>query len=171
MQCVQFIGIAKEALKRSTLNGCWKAIWPTCIAKNEEVPDMDATIIKISKAVGKEGFENLEKKDLEELMIDYPLDDDELMELLVESEAVSSRVDDNAEYVQEFNQTKLIELLALAEKLGDLALDEDLVTERAVQFRADLQKAMTRYNELLKHQSRSVSSDNSSVHDVEMLSP
>ncbi|XP_062706321.1 uncharacterized protein LOC134287721 [Aedes albopictus] len=168
--CVRFIGIAKEALKRSTLNGCWRAIWPTCVSKNETEVDMDATILKICHAVGKEGFENLEKKDLEELMIDHPIDDDELMELLIESEENFGDAEESEACGQEFNQTKLGELLEMAEKMGDMALDEDLDVERAVEFRADLRRVTLRYNQLFKQQSVTVlAAKNCSVDEERMV--
>lgn len=79
-----------------------------------------------------------------ELLVDNLLDDDELLKLLIETEESSGGTEESEAFGQEFNQTKLRELL---ENMGDLAFDADLEVERALQFRADVQRVMIRYNQ------------------------
>ncbi|XP_039961467.1 uncharacterized protein LOC120775371 [Bactrocera tryoni] len=76
--------MAKEKLRVSSLNSCWKALWPECVKSGTSVPQppMETSeIIALAHEIEGEGFEDLQMEDVDELMIDKPLEDDYLIEL------------------------------------------------------------------------------------------
>lgn len=99
-----------------------------------------------------------------------PLEHVEFMELIVDPVAASNGIEIKKEHPIEFNQDKLDELLKMSGRMIDVALDGDLKTERAMQFRRDMKRAMASYTDLHEKQSNMLFNDYNSVHDQDVLS-
>ncbi|XP_058827231.1 tigger transposable element-derived protein 1-like [Topomyia yanbarensis] len=74
-ECVGFIEQALNMLKKSTLNACWKPLWPDCVHSSLPANNMDSEILLLTHAVGGEGFKDFTTTDIEE-MIKEPFVDD-----------------------------------------------------------------------------------------------
>ncbi|XP_050340763.1 tigger transposable element-derived protein 1-like [Bactrocera neohumeralis] len=64
MDCINQVKIALDLLKPSTLNSCWKNIWPECVKCKDPVIDNNAEladIITMANAIGGDGFDDLSK--------------------------------------------------------------------------------------------------------------
>ena len=85
MDCITNASSAIKQLRVSTLNACWKAMWPECVKSGNSVPQKSiecSEIITLSHAIGGEGFDNMQSADIDELLIDKPIDDEDLIELM-----------------------------------------------------------------------------------------
>ena len=82
MHCITH---AVKHLRTSTLNDCWRKIWRKCVESGISVTDYSVVcteIITLLHAIGGEGFDNMDTAGIEELMIEKPLDEEELLEVV-----------------------------------------------------------------------------------------
>ena len=60
-----------EELKSYTLKSCWKKLWPVLTAENDEesvqIQILTANIAEIVNGIGRDGFEQIESSDFQEL--------------------------------------------------------------------------------------------------------
>jgi hypothetical protein len=63
LDCVKIVAAAKEEVRKSTLNGSWRNIWPSVVLeKNKALPPIEdeyQRIINLAHSVGGEGFEGM----------------------------------------------------------------------------------------------------------------
>ncbi|XP_021711844.1 tigger transposable element-derived protein 1-like, partial [Aedes aegypti] len=76
--CVNHIGSALAAMQMSTLNACWKPLWPECVHHKSQQNVDDREIILLAHAVGGEGFNDMTVEEVGEMMEDAVVDDEEL---------------------------------------------------------------------------------------------
>lgn len=77
MYCISHASYAVTQLRTHTLNACWRKIWPECVESGNSVKDTSivcSEIIILSHAIGGEGFDNMDTADIDELLIEKPLD-------------------------------------------------------------------------------------------------
>ncbi|XP_055616653.1 tigger transposable element-derived protein 1-like [Toxorhynchites rutilus septentrionalis] len=146
-ECVGYIGAAVADIKPSTLNACWRSIWPERVKKRPRAEETDdvSEIILLAHAIGGEGFNDMNSDDVEELTLEAALGDEDLLDMTQHSEQ-----EKNCDDVQEMSAEKLEEGLRLAEQLANHFIANDIHVERAVSFRNDLTYCMARYKELHK---------------------
>ena len=103
-------------MKQSTLNHCWKPLWPDCI-RTPAVPDSheDAEILLLAHAVGGEGFDDFSHNDIAELLKVPIIDDDALVECVSKTDVMNSDDSDD----DEFPAAVIEEGLQMAAKLAD----------------------------------------------------
>ncbi|XP_061388963.1 tigger transposable element-derived protein 1-like [Musca vetustissima] len=153
--CVTHAALALSDLRPSTLNGCWRAIWPECVkSKNpvEKNTNEYPNIIALAHAVGGEGFDDLVFDDIEELMIDKVLSEDEILHFASQNADVIESSD--SEEPEKLTENLIQEGLQLAKKLGHHFVKNDPNVERAAQFQRELNSCMARYKELYKEVAR-----------------
>lgn len=144
--CVNFVGTACLAVKRSTLNNCWKKLWPASVKFEEDLEqtELDTHIIQLGKRIGDDKFSS---EQVEALLADEPISDDELLELINEEDETLMETED-IENNDQFNPDKLAEGIAKAEALCDFFIDNDPSLERAVAFKCEMMACMSRYMSL-----------------------
>lgn len=73
-----------KEVSKSTMNGCWRNLWPECVERKQEVPVDDTAVRKdIVHISHKAGFNEVDENDVQELLDSHsePLSNDDLMEL------------------------------------------------------------------------------------------
>lgn len=81
MDCIKHAGLALSELKESTLNACWRVLWPDCVKNCSSVSSNMveySSIIAIAQEVGGEGFDDLSSADIDELLLDKALETKEI---------------------------------------------------------------------------------------------
>ncbi|CAK1552926.1 unnamed protein product [Leptosia nina] len=86
-KCIANIKESSEELKPHSLKSCWKKLWPDLTAENEEsvqVQSLTANIAEIANGIGRDGFEQIESSDIQELLEsqDEDLTETDLEEML-----------------------------------------------------------------------------------------
>lgn len=168
--------MAISEIKSSTLNGCWKSIWPECVkcentGVNPNGADVVLTeIVTLAQTVGGDGFDNLTFDDINEIIIDSVLDVDDLLEVALEDVGVSDNTGES-ETPPSITASLIIDGLQMANKLAEHFLANDHINERAVKFQSDLQSCMARYKELYKEISKVGSQRSIAEFAVKIIKP
>ncbi|XP_061391935.1 tigger transposable element-derived protein 1-like [Musca vetustissima] len=133
--CVTHAALALSDLRPSTLNGCWRAIWPDCVkSKNpvEKNTNEYLNIIALAHAV--------------------VLSEDEILHFASQNADVIESSD--SEEPEKLTENLIQEGLQLAKKLGHHFVKYDPNVERAAQFQRELNSCMACYKELYKEVAR-----------------
>jgi hypothetical protein len=155
-ECIVNIGASLKELKPSTINGCWRNIWPEAVEKSSSVPDLTddlQEIMSIARNVGGEGFEDMSSSDIEEVInadIDE-LGEDNLEELLQDSES-DAESEEEVEIVQKSKMTEkvLIQALEMIRESADFLFANDHNLERSIRAKREIEIAVAPYKELHK---------------------
>lgn len=147
-----------EELKPLTLKSCWKKLWPALIAENDEesvqVQTLTANIAEIANGIGRNGFEQIESSDIQELLEsqDEDLTETDLEEML-NSQPIEEEASTSTENVT-FTLKNLSEGLRMANELCDFFVNIDPSMERSLNFKRQIANATAEYqselSELLK---------------------
>ena len=160
--CINHIALSVTQIKPSTLNACWKNAWPECLQNGGAIQtsQLSNQIITLAQNIGGEGFDTFNENDIGELLIDEPLNDDDVIAISLEpvENAESTQNDDNPEIESRSLTAKIIqEGLLLCDKLENHFLTYDPNSERAFKFQRELQRIMTGYRELRKELTKGLS--------------
>ncbi|XP_062538067.1 tigger transposable element-derived protein 1-like [Armigeres subalbatus] len=145
-ECVEFIDVALHLLKKSTLNACWKRLWPSCVQSSMPKENEEGEILLLAHAIGGEGFDDFAISDIEEMLKEPFFDDDDLIDFINDSTTVNDEVE------EKFIDSKLKEGLQLGENLADFFVTHDPCIERAVSFRNDIKYCLRRYEALVNQE-------------------
>ncbi|UYV68152.1 TIGD1 [Cordylochernes scorpioides] len=105
-------------------------------------------IVQMAHSLGGEGFDDFTDGDIAALMTDKELSEDDLVNLVCESESEKS---DEEELVPVTFTAKVIrEVLALGRKLGNHFMQNDTNVERALRFQRDINRCLAQYEEVYK---------------------
>lgn len=87
LDCINLIALSVTQIKPSTLNACWKKVWLECLQNGGTIQtsQLSNQIITLAQSIGGEGFDTFNENDIEELLIDEPLNDDEVIAISLES--------------------------------------------------------------------------------------
>jgi len=155
MDSIINVSLAIQQLRTSTLNACWKAIWPECVICESSIPDTtpeSSEIIALAHQIAGEGFEDMNTDDINELMIDTHLDEDDLIQLITydrKNDNHNSDMENDGEN-SELTSKLIDEGLKLGESMIKHFLDNDPDVERALKFQRDLKICLAGYQELFK---------------------
>ncbi|XP_017797049.1 PREDICTED: tigger transposable element-derived protein 1-like, partial [Habropoda laboriosa] len=86
--CVKHVGVSYTEIKQSTLNACWKKLWPDVVeGENSRLPleHEYSQITEMAHTTGGEGFEDFAEADIVELMAGKELDEDDLVDMVNET--------------------------------------------------------------------------------------
>ncbi|XP_054747303.1 tigger transposable element-derived protein 1-like [Anastrepha obliqua] len=153
--CVKHAALALSDLRPSTLNGCWRAIWPESLrSKNPVDPNTKEypNIINLAHAVGRQGLDDLVFDDVDELMIDKVLSEEEILDFA--SQKADSVESSDSEEPVKLTANLIQKGLQFANKLEHHFITNDSNVERAAQFQRELNSCMARYKELYKEVAR-----------------
>lgn len=149
--CIKHAGLALSEIKPSTLNACWKSLWPECVKNKVPIPSNAvefSNIIALAHEVGGEGFDDLSSADIEELLVDTVLSSDEIIAFALETRNVQEISEDDDVEVPTLTADLIKEGLQLAAKLSDHFGKHDPIEERARKFQRDVKLLMGNYREL-----------------------
>ncbi|XP_055633874.1 tigger transposable element-derived protein 1-like [Toxorhynchites rutilus septentrionalis] len=147
-ECVESIEVAVKLLKRSTLNACWKPLWPDCVHSSMPASNEEGEILLLAHAVGGEGFNDFSTADIVEMLREPFFEDEDLLDYVNNS----ANIDHDEE--TEFTESKIKEGLQLGETLADFFVTNDPCIEPAISFRNDLRHCLLRYTELVKYEKK-----------------
>ena len=103
MNCITHASLAIQQLRTSTLNACWKSIWPECIKGETSIPQttvLSSEIVYLAHKIGGEGFEDIQTEDIDELLIDKLLGEDEIIEQITGEINTPNAIRDEEEEVE-----------------------------------------------------------------------
>lgn len=162
LNCVSFIEEALSELKQSTLQGCWKKIWPSF--RNQTVTsslppsptqqgsDEIIRVTELARSIGGEGFVDLSVAETAELIsFDEELSEQDLIDIIDGNTADAS--DDDVEVaVQLPSLTKEIlnEGLTYAANLITFFRQHDPDDDRSSRFEREITKVTAQYAEIQK---------------------
>ncbi|KAG7196833.1 hypothetical protein KM043_017594 [Ampulex compressa] len=106
--------------------------------------------MEMAHTIGGEGFEDFAEADIVELMEDKELDEDDLVDMVNETNDRGSDPDEEESEPVAFTAKVIREGLELGRKLGNHFLQNDPNVERALLFQRDINKRLTQYEEVYK---------------------
>ena len=153
-KCIVNIKESLQELKPYTLKSCWKKLWPVLTAENEEesvqIQTLTANIAEIASGIGRDGFEQIESSDIQELL---ELQDEDLTETDLEEMLNSQPIEEEASTSTgnvTFNLKNLSEGLRMANELCDFFMKIDPSMERSLIFKRQIASATAEYQSELK---------------------
>lgn len=159
--CITIIKDAVSDLRPSTINACWKNLWPEVVIDISALPDKEAevtNILQVMHQIHGEGFEDLQSTDVEEVLAanDNELTEEELLEILESN--TNNELNDEDDTSQELDGKsttsltldKINKILSSAHQLQDLVLDLDPSLERSIKFNNGLEGLLQPYKEAQK---------------------
>lgn len=155
--CVKMVELSRKEMKVSTLNGCWKNLWPEAVLSKKDTPpaeDEMTRIISVAKRIGGDGFVDMTIEDINELLDDPLLNEEELIQLVDEPEPLASGIentdDDIAENMANLTIDDLVYAIELSKKLCAIFNDKDNLLDRSNTFQKQVQQCMAPYKDLLE---------------------
>jgi DDE superfamily endonuclease len=150
--CILYVSLAISEIRQSTLNACWKSLWPECVESEKEKTD-NATdyseIINLARSVYAEEFLNLTREDVDNILYNQVLDDEDLIEMVAEQ--VESDDSTDTEVLEQPIEPKTIkEGLTIATQLENHFVTIDPDSQPVRNFQKNLKSCMLKYNELYK---------------------
>ncbi|XP_024084519.1 uncharacterized protein LOC112128468 [Cimex lectularius] len=147
-------------MKPSTINACWRKIWPQVVKKDNAFPplqDEEKEIVRIAHQIGGEGFDDMRADEIDELLNSHEkeLSDEDLMlqkeEDSKECEEVESEDESRGgEKSPSFSAKQIREILTIRDQLVQKTMDLDPSLNRSLQFKRDVEAASIPYVEMLK---------------------
>ncbi|XP_065365512.1 tigger transposable element-derived protein 1-like [Calliphora vicina] len=149
--CILQVASAISEIKPKTLNACWKAVWPNCVGNGHEneISALTNEILSLAHQIGGEGFDSLNNQDLEELLVEEPLSDEDIINLTtnIEENPCENNVE---ETVEPLTSQKIFQILNKVAILENEILNIDPDTERAIKLQRGLGDLFSGYQELYK---------------------
>ncbi|KAF0746713.1 tigger transposable element-derived protein 1-like [Aphis craccivora] len=155
-KCLVNIKESLDEVQPSTINACWRKLWPEVVLKSDKIDNLNTTvnqIVKIARNV--KGFDEVNKDDIEEMMFNY---DQELtledLEEITDTPNEPKQSEDDEEEVEpvkpDFSSKSIKEIFSLANQLTEKVFMTDPLTERAFKFKRGIQELLVPYEEVCK---------------------
>lgn len=153
--CIVNIKESLQELKPCTLKSCWKKLWPDLTVGDDEesvhIQTLAKDIAQVANDIGRDGFEQIESGDIQELLEsqDEDLTETDLEEMLnlhpIEDEEASTSTEKTT-----LNVKTLREGLKMANELCDFFINVDPSMERSLIFKRQILNATAGYQSELK---------------------
>uniref|UniRef100_UPI00358E44AC tigger transposable element-derived protein 1-like n=1 Tax=Myxine glutinosa TaxID=7769 RepID=UPI00358E44AC len=146
--CINNIKESLGEIKPMAWNACWRKLWSEVVHDFKGFPSVKEEvrrIVKVARRVGGEGFEDIQEKEVEELLESHQeeLTEEDLEELI--------RSNEEEVLVPKPLTTKtLVELLHMGKTLADKVFAIDPSMERSRKFKRALEAAMMPYKDTYK---------------------
>lgn len=155
--CVVNIKASVDEMKSSAISGCWRRLWLEAGRVDNVTLVIDEAVTGILSTAHKieaEGFQEIETSDILQLIECHgeELTDTYLEEDTTEPNSSMKEKNDVVadECKQSFTVKSLNEILCLAKQLSDKVSELDPSVTRSVQFKRELEAALTPYQEIFK---------------------
>lgn len=154
-----------DEVKPSTINACWRKLWPEVVKKKSGEKNLDEMgtsdleeILEIAHSVESGGFPEIDRHDIEEMIKvhNQELTVDELEDLVRSQNAIAEQSEDEDEDADDpeikpgFSSKSIDEIFRMATQLADNVLETDPIMDRALRFKRGLQELMLPYKEVKK---------------------
>lgn len=88
--CIADIDASLMELKPSSINACWKNLWPEAVVKENQLPpitDQEEEIVNLAHQIGGEGFGDVRLDEIRDLIESHrnELTEEELVEMIDET--------------------------------------------------------------------------------------
>ncbi|XP_060846248.1 tigger transposable element-derived protein 1-like, partial [Rhopalosiphum padi] len=155
-KCLVNIKESLDEVQPSTINACWRELWPEVVLKSDKIDNLNTTvnqIVEIARNV--KGFDEVNRDDIEEMMLNY---DQELtledLEEITETPNEPKQSEDDEEEEEpvkpDFSSKSIKEIFSLANQLTEQVLMTVPLTERALKFKRRIQELLVPYEEVRK---------------------
>lgn len=151
LDCVNITSQSIKELKTSTLNGCWKKLWPEVVSNTNIENQLSSEISEIVDLVeSSELFENLNEGDVLEMINDAPeLTEQDLIQLAEEWD--ESTEDECIQVIgTSFESSKLKTLFDMAQEIINFSAENDPLAKRSASFECSIKNSLAPYEELFK---------------------
>ncbi|XP_064421091.1 tigger transposable element-derived protein 1-like [Latimeria chalumnae] len=151
--CINNIKDSLEEVKPTTWNACWRKLWSEAVNDFQGFPSVDEEvrrILKMAHEFGGEGFEDMQVKEVEELLESHQEDltEEDLEELLRSGGESDEEEKEEEVMVPKPLTTKMLaEVLQMGKALADKVFEIDPFMERSIKFKRALEAAMMPYKE------------------------
>lgn len=168
--CIGIIALSLKEVMPSTLNRCWKNVWPESVQSRNMIELSEngiSEIVEIAKSVRGEGFDDMTIEDIQELLIEKDIDKMDPVEMALGINQIDSEddsTDENSE-LQNFTLKSIQEGINLGKKLELYFLNADPSIERSTKFKRELEKCLAPYYEIYKD----LSSKNEQIEIIDIL--
>ena len=129
------------------MKSCWKKLWSVLTAGNEEesvqIQTVTANIAEIASGIGRDGFEQIESSDIQELLESQ---DEDLTETVLEEMLNSRPIEEEAST----STGNLSEGLRIANELCNFFMKIDPSMERSLILKRQIASATAEYQSKLK---------------------
>lgn len=179
--CIADIDASWQEMKPSSINACWRKIWPQVVEKDNLVPPItneEDEIVRLAHQIGGEGFEDMQRDEVNELLNSHgeELSEEDLLAQKDQETYETEEVEEmSSETVGKFLRTFLFnlisckvlyaeksfssnhlrEILILKDQLVQKAIDLDPSLNRSLQFKRDVEAASNPYVEIFKERKNS----------------
>ena len=84
--CLIHVAFASAEIRPTTLNACWKKVWPACVTSNTTIQTstLSDEIITLAHEIGGDGFNTFSHDDIDELLVDDALSDNDIIDLTLD---------------------------------------------------------------------------------------
>ncbi|XP_017789770.1 PREDICTED: tigger transposable element-derived protein 1-like [Habropoda laboriosa] len=158
LDCVEIVSSSVGKIRPSTMNACWKNIWPESVQYGNVIEPVKCRIDYImdhAKIIGGKAFVHMNREDIEELLVDEEGDEADLVKVKSEIEETNSEEDSGDVDLEIENSLKSIEKgINLAEQLEFHFVSTDTCVERSRRFSEGLQKCLAPYYKICRDLSR-----------------
>lgn len=151
--CLINIKESLNELKQTTLNACWKNLWPEAVANDAKIPEIQEQtkdIALLCRQFPGEGFGDLQSEDIEELIESHvsELNEDDLVDLLQEGDKDEETDNESDEPQSQLTLNTLESCFLMASKLTETLFKNDPVMERSLKCKREIEMALAPYREI-----------------------
>ncbi|KAG7154196.1 putative Tigger transposable element-derived protein 1-like 313 [Homarus americanus] len=138
------------------VNSCWKALWPEMVNDFTGSPTVDQDVqhnIQLACQMGGEGFNDLQKEEVQEELLDHAgeeLTEEKLAKLVEKQHREDEEEEGEVEEVPTLTVTSLNRCLLASKALVDMILDTDPSIQRTVNFKRGMENLLLLYKEIMK---------------------
>ncbi|XP_056631461.1 zinc finger protein 585A-like [Diorhabda sublineata] len=157
--CQKIFALSNTAIKQTTLNSCWEKLLPNVVKNEHSISTLNDEYRQMAHSLGGEGFDDFTDDDIAELMPDKELSENDLVNLVCESE--SDKSDEEELVPVTFTDKVIREGFSLGRKL----IQNDTNVEMALRFQRDINHCLVQYEEVYKDLTK-----NSWQEEVKLLS-
>lgn len=160
--CLSVIQEALAEVEPHVVNGCWRKLWPQCVYDFQGFtdtvhqnscppPDTVSHILSLAHRIGGDGFSDMDRNDVEELLKGHAIEmtDEALLELIHSAEEEEEEEDTNkGTHKPEITLETVAKGLRLAKSLTDFFCNVDPSMTRSTKFKTDIESATACYRQL-----------------------
>jgi len=155
LKCVELIFLSVQELKSSTLNACWKNIWPEVVLQENLLCATSLNIepiVNMARSVGGDGFDDMNEGDIYELINNAEdLDEEELVQLADTSHLnnINSAEGSLAQIIDDVDENlcteNVNEIVKLGKQLEIFVTNCDPSVDRSTEFKTNIQNCLAPY--------------------------
>ena len=154
LNSVTLVDESWKEVKESTLNACWRNVWPGIVQPQEksvrqELTEVVRNIVDTARTIDGEGFSDLQEQEVDEIVLPSADLQTEEIEDIAASLPAEMPITEK-EHEPQFDRKSILEIMNSLQNAVELALDRDPIMRRSLDFKHNCDRAMEIYRELYK---------------------